>query len=684
MSAVAVNVIANQPAASGYLQLFAAGAARPVDSSVNYQQGRTTAGFEVVPVSSSGQITVLATAATKVIVRLRGFYTSAASTVTGARYVPVPPSTVVANLAVPAGGTASFTADGANGANGIPASANVKALALNVIANQPSGNGHLQVYPAALATRPVDSTLNFQQGRTTANFEVVPIQSGGRLSVYSTTATKVVVRVRGYYTISPYTDDGGTYTPVAPATVVGNVSVPAGQLTSFRVTGANGIPAPDRVSAVALNVIAFQPSGSGWLQAFPEGDRPVDSTLNFQQGQNTANFEVVRVPADGRISIYSTTATRVIVRLRGWYADAPAPSGADWPQSRNLPDHSGVNPSETVLTSTTVRQLGQAWFAPTAEVVGDVAVVDGVVYSGGGIGFRAHDAATGELLWGASTFDLVRSAPAVAGGVVYVGSRDRRVYAVDAATGSAVWTVGVGGIVDAPPVVAGGIVYVGAGNGTLYALDADTGATVWTAATGGAISDHVAVTGGTVYARSLDGNAYAFDAATGATRWTTSIGNPPFAVGLGPGGPAVADGRVFVAGPRDAKLYALDAATGSILWTLGPFDQNVGTPALAGGRVYVNVGGQSLRALNPASGATIWSVAGSQLDPVASTAPTVANGVLYHGTISGTLVARDATTGATLWTDSTVAHSTSGYTAVVVANGAVYGSRRTGVTAHHP
>ena len=126
VSAVAVNVIANQPAGSGYLQLFAAGGARPVDSAVNYQAGRTTAGFEVVPVSPAGQITIVATAATKVLVRLRGYYTSAASTVTGARFVPVPPSTVVANLAVTAGGTASFTATGASGANGIPASAGVR------------------------------------------------------------------------------------------------------------------------------------------------------------------------------------------------------------------------------------------------------------------------------------------------------------------------------------------------------------------------------------------------------------------------------------------------------------------------------------------------------------------------------------------------------------------------------
>jgi uncharacterized 2Fe-2S/4Fe-4S cluster protein (DUF4445 family) len=87
---------------------------------VNYQAGRTTAGFEVVPVSSSGQITILATAATKVLVRLRGYYTSAASTVTGARFVPVPPATVVNNLTVAAGGTVSFTPPGPPGPTASP------------------------------------------------------------------------------------------------------------------------------------------------------------------------------------------------------------------------------------------------------------------------------------------------------------------------------------------------------------------------------------------------------------------------------------------------------------------------------------------------------------------------------------------------------------------------------------
>jgi len=157
-----------------------------------------------------------------------------------------------------------------------------------------------------------------------------------------------------------------------------------------------------------------------------------------------------------------------------------------------------------------------------------------------------------------------------------------------------------------------------------------------------------------VFVRARDGNAYAFDDATGAPRWTTPIGgNPAFGLGPTTTGPAVAGGRVFVGGPRDGKLYALDAVTGAVLWTHNPGEPAIGTPAVDGGHVHVNLGGRHLRALDPATGATFWSVEGSQLAPVSSTAPTIVNGVLYHGTQTGTLVARNPATGAVLWSDAT-------------------------------
>ena len=69
----------------------------------------------------------------------------------------------------------------------------------------------------------------------------------------------------------------------------------------------------------------------------------------------------------------------------------------------------------------------------------------------------------------------------MAGGTVYVGSGDSKVYALDAATGRPRWTYTTGGPVFAGPAVAGGTVYVGSyEDRKVYALDAATGRPRWT------------------------------------------------------------------------------------------------------------------------------------------------------------------------------------------------------------
>jgi outer membrane protein assembly factor BamB len=56
----------------------------------------------------------------------------------------------------------------------------------------------------------------------------------------------------------------------------------------------------------------------------------------------------------------------------------------------------------------------------------------------------------------------VYSSPAVAAGVVYIGSKDDYVYALDASTGDLLWGYKTGSSVYSSPAVAGGVVYVGA------------------------------------------------------------------------------------------------------------------------------------------------------------------------------------------------------------------------------
>jgi len=62
----------------------------------------------------------------------------------------------------------------------------------------------------------------------------------------------------------------------------------------------------------------------------------------------------------------------------------------------------------------------------------------------------------------------VDSSPAVAGGRVYVGSSDGKLYVLDAATGTRQWEFDAGDAITASPAIAGGRVVVGAQDGRLY------------------------------------------------------------------------------------------------------------------------------------------------------------------------------------------------------------------------
>lgn len=162
-----------------------------------------------------------------------------------------------------------------------------------------------------------------------------------------------------------------------------------------------------------------------------------------------------------------------------------------------------------------------------------------------------------------------------------LGTAGWNLYAFDAADGSTtcsgtpkicapLWTATTG-LVDDSPAVAGGVVYVGSNGlgGKLYAFDAagNTGcsgasktcAPLWTAATGNAVESSPAVANGVVYVGSDDHNLYAFDAAgamncSGAPKacaplWTATTGGPVHS------SPAVANGVIYV-GSWDSKLHA--------------------------------------------------------------------------------------------------------------------------------
>ncbi|GAJ14434.1 unnamed protein product, partial [marine sediment metagenome] len=120
----------------------------------------------------------------------------------------------------------------------------------------------------------------------------------------------------------------------------------------------------------------------------------------------------------------------------------------------------------------------------------------------------------GTRIWNYTTGSAVASSPAVADGIVYVGSNDNNIYALDAAMGTVVWNYTTGGDVVSSPAVADGVVFVGSYDKKMYALNATSGAHLWSYTTLDKVISSPAVADGTIYFGSYDHLVYAVGASS--------------------------------------------------------------------------------------------------------------------------------------------------------------------------
>jgi len=315
-------------------------------------------------------------------------------------------------------------------------------------------------------------------------------------------------------------------------------------------------------------------------------------------------------------------------------------------------DHAGVNPTDTTINATNVDQLTVKWKAKTGGgILSAAAVADGKVFVGSNDKkVYALDAATGAVKWTVLTGGMVQSAPAYDNGTVFVGSFDNKLYAINASTGAVKWKLTTEGNITFNPTVANGTVYVASKiGGTLYAINETTGVVKWTAHPNFANTwSSPAVIGSTVYMGWDDDKIYALDASTGATKWSTALG------GMVRSAPSVANGVVYV-GADDGLLYALSSVGGRVLWKARTAARSTtpavrSSPAVANGLVYVTSAettpmGGHLFAFNSTTGALVWS---KTLADYSVASPAVANGLVYVGAAKQ-LSAFDAITGTKYW-----------------------------------
>lgn len=239
-------------------------------------------------------------------------------------YIPLAPSRIL-DTRSGAGGLAGPLAPGRAYTFTVPASvpADATAVAMNVTAVDPAGDGYLQVYPAG-GSPGASATINYTPGHSSANYALVRLTSARQIELYSAgTAVNVLFDLTGYFTA------GSNVTPITPARVVdsrtgaGGARGPlaAGSTTNFRIAGLGGVPAD--ANAVAVNVAAVAPSTSGYLQVLPVGgSRGATSTVNFVRGQDRATFALVPLNG-GALSVFNPQASvNVVLDVLGYVRGA--------------------------------------------------------------------------------------------------------------------------------------------------------------------------------------------------------------------------------------------------------------------------------------------------------------------------------------------------------------------------
>jgi len=314
-----------------------------------------------------------------------------------------------------------------------------------------------------------------------------------------------------------------------------------------------------------------------------------------------------------------------------------------WPQYGFDARHTLFNPFERTLNRLNVAELSLRWEYVTGNGTGIAplsgpALADGVLYVGSyaETTFRALDAETGAIRWIYSGVNFF-SDPAVGNGHVYTASLDGNLYAFPTScvgTCTPTWTVPVGTLgTNSPPTWSNGSIYIGGYDGYVYAFNGTTGAELWSAQVNRLPFDPLnfapAVSDDRVFV-SGDFGIYAFPASCTtpcAPLWVARTQFSPVAA------PTVTDGFVLV-GDYQGTIYAFDAATGNLQWK-GSVAASPHAIAVARGVAYVTSGDEKLVAFAVAGcGQTecspLWTSAPAGITLFT---PTIANGVVYVGAL---------------------------------------------------
>ena len=323
--AISANFTITGSGGAGYLTVWNCSADRPVVSTLNFQAGDTVPNGASVPLDSTGGVCVFSSASADLLIDVNGYYGAGE----GGRFSSVTPTRLMDSrigLGAPARLTAGTVVPlQVTGVAGVPNGARL--VALNVTSVFPSDSGYVTVYPCD-AAMPVVSSLNPSPGAAKPNVVISPVAADGTVCLFTVTDVDLVVDISGYVAPSAALK----FTPTSPFRFTdtrdrnrtelnngtgGNV-LEMGRTLVIQVAGQRGVAAGAK--AVSANFTVTGAATDGYLTAWPCGDRPATSTVNFTAGLPIANGAQMPLSANGQICVYVSNSAHVIVDINGWWS----------------------------------------------------------------------------------------------------------------------------------------------------------------------------------------------------------------------------------------------------------------------------------------------------------------------------------------------------------------------------
>jgi hypothetical protein len=296
---VALNVTATGALGPGFVTVWGDGE-RPGTSNLNIEYaGQTVPNLVVVPVGADGKVRLFTDSGTHLIVDIAGWWGA------GSGLVPLTPSRLLDSRGASKRPAGTVTEVQIAGRGGAPASGAMVAV-VNVTMTDTDDAGFVTVW--GQGTQPPTSNLNATQaGQTVPNLVIVPVGSDGKIRLFTSVASHLLVDITGVFTSGVSVgeavrvrDTRSSVRPLAGSTIVVPMSVPAG------------------TKAVILNVTATEATGPGFVTVWPDGAMPTASNLNLEyEGQTVPNLVIVPVGADGNVRLFISTESHLIVDRLG-------------------------------------------------------------------------------------------------------------------------------------------------------------------------------------------------------------------------------------------------------------------------------------------------------------------------------------------------------------------------------